>query len=90
MVDDSSTSMIDARRTLQDCQERWDRFRQEAGQNVGDYVNDNFDYLQSLLDDKSGPRQWVKDGFAVWIHGYTTARNLWRSAYRAVFPGDER
>ncbi len=89
MADDTSTMIGTARHTLRDCQRRWDRFRQEAAQNVTDYVNEGFDYLQSMLDETSGPRQWLKDGVAVWFRGVTTARALWRSAFQAVFPGDE-
>ncbi len=78
----------DAQATLDECKARWDKFREQSAQTLDDCVDQTVSYVQDVLDDTSGPREWVKGGVALWIQGYGATRTLWTSAYRLLFPGD--
>ena len=80
------TLIASAKETLKDCKSNWDEFREESANTLEDYVNQNVAYFQSVLDDKSSPRDWVKGGLALCIQGVGTTSSLWRSAYRLLFP----
>ena len=89
-MNEQQKQLVDeARKTVDDCKKRWDTFREEYGKNVGDYADDGFDYVEGVLGDASGPRDWVKGGLALWIEGYGVTRRLWGSAYRLWYPEDK-
>lgn len=78
----------DARATLDKAKARWDRFREKTALTLDNYIDESVTYVQEILDDASGPREWVKGGVALWIEGAEATRSVWTSAYRLLFPGD--
>ncbi len=78
----------DAQETLKDCKRRWDKFREHSALTLDNYIDESVTYVEDVLDDTSGPREWVKGGVALWVEGYSATRSLWTSAYRLLFPGD--
>ncbi|HLK90701.1 MAG TPA: hypothetical protein VKZ18_12440 [Polyangia bacterium] len=78
----------DAQATLDECKHRWDKFREKSALTLDNYIDESVHYVQDVLDDSSGPREWVKGGVALWIEGYGATRRIWTSAYRLLFPGD--
>jgi hypothetical protein len=73
-----------ARETLKECKFHWDAFRKESANTLELYIDQNVDYFQNVLDDKSSPRDWVKGGLALCVQGLSTTRSLWSSAYRLL------
>lgn len=83
---DSAGLRAAAEKTLSDCEDNWERFRTNVGTRLTDQFEDTFGFFQEILADGSKPRDWVKDGIALWIGGYRTSRDIWDEAYRLYFP----
>jgi hypothetical protein len=71
----------EARKTVAAHSKRWSDFRNTGGVIVDDYFDDGFTYIERVLDDKSEPKDWVKDGLAILIGYCGAGRKLYKATY---------
>jgi hypothetical protein len=72
---------LEARKTLAAHADRWSTFRNTGGEVLDAYFEDGFTYVERILDDASGPKDWVKDGVAILIGYCGAGRKLYQATY---------
>jgi hypothetical protein len=80
----------DARQTLAECHGRWERFRRQAGTALDEHMARSFGFVTNVLDGDSEPKDWIKDGLALWLRCYGTGRDLCRATHDLICPPDQQ
>ncbi len=84
--DDDSDLRTKATAVLKECEDRLSNFRNECGTAFDNQLERGFAYVSGILGDDSSPKDWIKDGIALWIGSYATGEQLCRSVQDLCSP----
>jgi hypothetical protein len=66
---------------------RFEDYRTAYGKAVGDQVDLTRQYVDNVLTDATPkPADWIRNGLALWIRGYSTGKQLYDLTYNLFAP----